>query len=62
MAIKTAKDKLAGHSAVNNKEDVKPTPVESVKINDCDSVMIYNNQVIFTEDNPDTSPFFSQDS
>lgn len=56
MAIKTAKDKLAGHSAVNNKEDVKPTPVESVKINDCDSVMIYNNQVIFTEDNPDTNP------
>lgn len=57
MAIKTLKDKLEGHDSagkMNNAE--KKEDVLSAVIDEYDTVKIYNNEVIFDENNPESNP------
>lgn len=57
MAIKTLKDKLNGHdSAGKNNGVVEETPIVTATIDEFDTVKIYNNQVIFDENNPEDNP------
>lgn len=58
MAIKTAKEKLDGHTHLvnNSSSEATTNKVEEVKINEYDTIKIYNNQVIFDEQNPDDNP------
>ena len=57
MAIKTAAEKLQGHdSAGKNNNIEKETSVISATIDEFDTVKIYNNEVIFDENNPEDNP------
>lgn len=57
MAIKTAKEKLQGHdSAGKNNNIVEDNKIVSAKIDEFDTVKIYNNEVIFDENNPEQNP------
>lgn len=57
MAIKTAAEKLQGHdSAGKNNNIEKETSVISATIDEFDTVKIYNNEVIFNENNPEDNP------
>lgn len=58
MAIKTAKEKLTGHDSAgkNNEVKAKKPELTSVQIDEFDTVRIYNNEVIFDENNPEKNP------
>lgn len=58
MAIKTAKEKLNGHDSAgkNNEAKAKKPELTSVQIDEFDTVRIYNNEVIFDENNPEKNP------
>ena len=57
MAIKTAKQKLQGHDSAGKNNSVKEeTPIVSAVIDEFDTVKIYNNEVIFDENNPEDNP------
>lgn len=57
MAIKTAAEKLQGHDSAGKNNNVeKETAVISATIDEFDTVKIYNNEVIFDENNPEDNP------
>lgn len=58
MAIKTAKEKLTGHDSAgkNNEVKAKKSEISTVQIDEFDTVKIYNNEVIFDENNPEKNP------
>lgn len=57
MAIKTAAEKLQGHDSAGKNNNVeKETSVISATIDEFDTVKIYNNEVIFDENNPEDNP------
>ena len=58
MAIKTAKEKLMGHDSAgkNNEVKAKNSEISTVQIDEFDTVKIYNNEVIFDENNPEKNP------
>lgn len=57
MATKTVKEKLQGHdSAGKNNNIEKEEKIVSATIDEFDTVKIYNNEVIFDENNPEDNP------
>lgn len=58
MAIKTAKEKLNGHDSAGKSNEVKAkkSEIPTVQIDEFDTVKIYNNEVIFDENNPEKNP------
>lgn len=57
MSTKTVKQKLNGHdSAGKNNGAEKEKPIISATIDEFDTVKIYNNEVIFDENNPEDNP------
>lgn len=57
MAIKTKKEKLDGHDSAGKNHIVEEKPViKKAVIDEFDTVKIYNNEVIFDENNPEKNP------
>ena len=56
MAIKTAKEKLIGHDSAGKNNGIKEEKIVSAQIDEFDTVKIYNNEVIFNENEPEKNP------
>lgn len=56
MAIKTAAEKLQGHDSAGKNNGVEKESIITAKIDEFDTVRIYNNEVIFDENNPEDNP------